>query len=76
MKRSLDEILGITKTQTKHDFQVDDAVVLNKKQRSFKVGRTGVVTGFDKYNLVVVKLDHLPNSRYFFHPSQLDKFDG
>jgi len=73
MARTLDEILGITKTQTPHDFKLNERVVTNKHCYAFHPGRQGTVVDFDQYNLPQVRLDILPNKTFWFHPSQLDR---
>lgn len=76
MTRTLDEILGITKTTAKHDFEIGQRVKTNNRQAVFEVGREGTVDRFDRYNLVGVRLDLLPRSSFYFHHTQLEKIDG
>lgn len=74
--RSLNEILGLTKTQTKHDLKLYQRVRLNDNQSQFKVGRTGTIVRFDEYNIPHVKLDIYPELQFWFHPTALDIIDG
>ena len=66
MTRSMDEILGITKTKAKHDFEVGQRIKTNDKQRVVAPGREGIIIDFDQYNMLKVRLGILPKRAIFY----------
>lgn len=72
MPRPLDEILGLKKTASVHDFEIGDAIRMRPSQISYTPGATGIVTGLDEWNRLEITLDGKTKS-FPFHHSHVQK---
>lgn len=73
-KKELDDIIkfGTILKPPTHGWKIGDRFELNCNQKFFIAGTSGEVVVVEEYNMLEIKLDHLPNLRYHFHCSYLE----